>query len=178
MKCQQNPRPPNRPSVLIRLITVQGAIPFVDRRPLIRRNQTDGSQRRDDNGRYQAAFAESSPALRQQIDREHLQHEIRCQRWRQRQQVLPVALRMQRVTMVIGVAAGIIEGIPPTDQAEEIEEDLVQPLGFEDGAMPQLVRRCAGEEAGHGTVKEKRDQHSQPQLIPPKAKYQRAGEDK
>ena len=76
---------------------------------------------------------------------------------------------MQRVAMMVRVAAGIIKGVPPADEAEHIEEDLVQPFGLEDGAMPQLMGRGAGEEAGHRAMAEERNNKAQPELVPPKA---------
>ena len=39
------------------------------------------------------------------------------------------------------------------------------------------MRRRAGEEAGHRAVKEERDKHRQPQLMPPEAKNQGARDD-
>ena len=120
VESEQNARPPDRLAMLLGLVGMQRRQPFVDWRPLIGRDAPNRSQRRDDQGRDESAFAKGPPALRQQVDSEHLQHEGRSERRLQRQQILAVALRVQRVSMVVGVAAGIIEGVPPADQTEEI----------------------------------------------------------
>ena len=154
VECQQRPRPPYRTLMLLWLIAMKGAKPLVDRRPLIGRHLPHSAQNGDDQGRDQPAFAEGPATLRQQVDGEQLQHEARGQRRFQRQQVFPVSLRVQRITMVVGMAAGVIERVPPTDHAEQIEEEFVQPFGLEDRAVSQLVRRRAGEKARDRAVQE------------------------
>ena len=177
MEKQKDARPHDGVVMLFRLIAVQCLQPFVGGRLFFRGITTDRSQCSNDEGRNQSAFAENAAGLRQQVDGEKLQHECRGKRWFHWQQNLPIPFRVQGIAMVVGMAAGIIERVPPADQAEEIKEHFVQPFGLEDSAMPQFVGRVTLKEAGHGAMEEEGDQEAEPLLIPPEAEYQRTGDD-
>src|SRR5690349_24749906 len=70
--------------------------------------------------------------------------------------------------MMIGMAGGIVELIPPTQTTVDIQEDLVEALGFEHRPMTQFVGRCAYKEAGDCAVQEQSYQESKPNLLCPK----------
>ena len=80
----------------------------------------------------------------------------------QRQQVFTITLRVQGVAVMIGVAAGVVERIPPADQAEKIQKYLVQPFCLENRAMAQFVWRCAGKEASNRPVDPQYDKEGNP----------------
>ena len=82
-----------------------------------------------------------------------------------RQQHLAVAFRVQRIAVVIGMAGGIVIGVPPADQAEKIQKYLVQPFRLENRAMAQFVWRCAGKEASNRPVDPQSDKEGNPVFI-------------
>ena len=98
-----------------------------------------------------------------QVDAEQLQHEQDAHRRRLRQHHLAVAVRVQRVAMMVGVAERVVIGIEPGDQREQAQKEPVQRLGAEHGAVIELVRRRA-QKAGVGPVREQRDGERHPLL--------------
>ena len=162
--------------MLFRLITMQCPNPFVCRRLFRRGITTEGSHYGQDHGRNESALAEDAARLRQQIDGEQLQHKGRSQRRFHRQQHFAIAFRVQGIAMMVGMAAGIIKGIPPADQAEEIKEELVKPLGLEHRAVPEFVSAVSPNKGGNRAVKEKRDEKRQPKRLGPKVEYESAGD--
>ena len=96
----------------------------------------------------------------------------------ERQQILAIAFRVERVAVMIGVAAGIVEGVPPTEEAEQVEEKLVQFLGLEDGAVAKLVGGHAHEETPHRAVGKEGDEKADPVRLRPQEKGQGPREDK
>ena len=74
---------------------------------------------------------------------------------------------MQGVAMVVGVARRVVERVPPARQAEQVQEQLVEPPGPEHGAVAQLMDRGAGKKAAERPVDEQRDGERQPRLLLP-----------
>ena len=52
---------------------------------------------------------------------------------------LPVLGRVEGVLVVLGVAGPELHGVVPAEEAEHVQEEEVQPLRAEDGAVAQLV---------------------------------------
>ena len=151
MEKQQSTRPQDRVVMFFRLVQMKRPHPLA-----IRRINADRCHNRHDQPGNQSASADTAAGQRQQVDSEQLQHECRGQLRFNRQQHLAVALRMQGVAMVVGMAAGVVKVVPPADQAEQVHEELVQPFRLEDRAMPQLMRRYTAEERGHRRDKTER----------------------
>ena len=174
VKQELAPRPPRGLARLGGLVGVQRRDPLPNRR-LGRAHQPERRQEGDRNRGDQAALAEGAPRPGEQIDGEHLQQEGGADRGPQRQQILAVARGMQGVAVMVGVAGAVVERVPPTQQAVQIQEDAVEPLGTEHGAMRQLVRRHAGKEADDRTVREQRGGEPEPKLPRPAPPRQRPG---
>ena len=100
------------------------------------------------------------------VEGEHLQQGQRMQRRIRRQQDFAVAGGEERVAMVIRVAHTPFVVVEPGDDAEQSQEALVERRRPAHGAVPQFVRREAGEEGDHGPVAPQRDaEHGPPALL-------------
>ena len=77
--------------------------------------------------------------------------------------------------MMVGMAAGVVEMVPPAEQAEQMQEQPVQPFRAEHRAVTEFVRSRTREEAAHGTVGEQCDREAQPGGLRPEMVGQPAG---
>src|SRR4051794_5845048 len=81
---------------------------------------------------------------------------------------------MQRVTMMIRMAAGIVKGIPPAQETKHIQENTIQPLGLEDGTVSQLMWGNPHKKAGDCAMQKEGYEESYPELLRPECEDQRA----
>ena len=77
--------------------------------------------------------------------------------------------------MVIGMAHGIIERVPPAEQAEYIQEEFIEPLRAKHCAMSQFMRRHSVEEAAHHALDIQRYGEPDPHALRPEVIGQDAG---
>src|SRR5215207_3952809 len=120
------------------------------------------------NGGNQPSFTERASWLGEQVDGQQLHEKEWSNQRGDGQQVFAISFRVKCVTMMIGVAGGIVELIPPTQTTIDIQKYLVESLGLKDSCMPQFVWRSAHKEAGDCTMKEQSYQESKPNFICPK----------
>ncbi len=78
------------------------------------------------NSRQQAPLAKGAPRLGQKIDGEHLKDEQLTSAGIQRQKVFAISFGAQGITVMIGVAAGVLKRVPPAEQAKDIEEYFIE----------------------------------------------------
>ena len=109
------------------------------------------------------------------VDREQLQQVEEPIRGVLRQHHFAVALRMQRVAVVVAVTHLEVVDVDEAEQAEHAREQLVQPLGPEHRAMSELVDRRALEEGAHHAMRHQRQREQRPQLSREQQPHQRAG---
>jgi hypothetical protein len=103
---EQNARPPHSLAVFFWLIGVQGLKPFVGRN-FCRTDAPEGALDGDEDGRDKSALAKGRSQWGEQVHREELQKERPTQTLVEGQQVFSIPLGIQRVAMVVGMAAGI-----------------------------------------------------------------------
>ena len=87
--------------------------------------------------------------------------------------VFAVAFDVLGVSVMVGVAACVVEGIPPAQETEEIHEESVEPPGPEDRSVAQFVRGNAKKEAASRAVREEGDGEFDPELLHPEVKDKR-----
>ena len=90
-----------------------------------------------------------------------------------RQHRLAVALGMQGVAVMVGVAHGVVERVVPARQRVHVKEQLVEPLAAKHRAVAQLVGRQAAEEGADRPVREQRHREPDPELLGPEQDRQR-----
>ena len=73
----------------------------------------------------QSSLAEVAARFRKQVYGKQLEQQPWLERWLKRQQVLTVGSGVGGLTVVIGVAGGIVKRVPPTDQTEQIQECFI-----------------------------------------------------
>ena len=76
-------------------------------------------------GRNKPALAESSAQLGHDIDGEKLQEIQLVGIGMQRQEILTIPLRVERDSVMMCMAGGIIKRIPPAQHAKNIQENLI-----------------------------------------------------
>ena len=69
--------------------------------------------------------------------------------------------------MVIGVAVRIVEWIPPTQETEKIQKELIQPLCTEDSTMTEFVWSHSEKESSDSPVRKECDGEPKPILLWP-----------
>ena len=94
------------------------------------------------------------------------------------QQILPISLGVQGIAVMVGMAACIVKRVPPTQQAEQIQEHLVQPLGAKHRAMPKFMGRRAAKERADGAVRKQRGEKHGPGFQAPTVVNRGPGQDK
>jgi hypothetical protein len=76
------------------------------------------------------------------------------------------------------MAAGIVEGIPPAQEAEQVQKDFVQSLGAEYRAVTEFMRGYTCKEGTYCSVRKKGYEECKPGLLRPKEIHQAAGDSK
>ena len=72
--------------------------------------------------------------------------------------------------MMVSMAETIVELIPPTQEAHQIKKELIQPLGFKNSAVTQLMGGSSSKEATDRSVQENSQRESGPDLFIPEVK--------
>lgn len=124
------------------------------------------------NSRQQAPLAKGAPRLGQKIDGKHLKDEQLTSAGIQRQKVFAIPFGAQGLTVMIGLAAGVIKRVPPAEQAKDIEEYFIERFGAKHCATAQFMRRGSSGKASNGPVHKQRRRKGQPISLRPKHKHQ------
>ena len=74
---------------------------------------------------------------------------------------------MQGVTVVIRMAARVVKDVPPTQEAKDVEEGLVQNLRSKNRPVNKLMARNTAKERSHGSVEQQPDDNADPDLLQP-----------
>ena len=165
---QHYPRPANRLAPLFRVRLVQRDDPLLgahpDRLGVADRVRPHRQSERRGHGVAQDRPQPAAHRPAGDVDGQQLQHVQPAQRRRLRQHHLAVAVRVQRVAVVVGVAQRVVVVVEPRQRRKDAQEDAVEPLGLEHGAVVQLVARRA-EKAAEGAVQVERQREADPRLL-------------
>ena len=75
----------------------------------------------------------------EQVDSEHLHDEQTPDHRRLRQHNFPVAIRVERITVMIGMAQQVFLVIEHVNERKKVEKEPVQPLCLENRAVDEFV---------------------------------------
>ena len=110
-----------------------------------------------------------------EVDGEQLQEAKEAQGGGAGQDDFAIALGVEGVAVVIGVAHGVFVVVPPAEQAVDVEEGAVEGGGFEDGAVGEFVHGEATEEGADRAVAEQGDGEGDPPSLDEAVEGDRAG---